>query len=236
VQLAGDEFILSHRRVAYCPGRRALLVADLHLGKADAMRWRGAPVPDAVTVGLMSEPLARLTGAIRAFSPTRLLILGDLIHDPAGMNEHLIDAIATWREGADVRGLDIDLIRGNHDRRVEPFVDAWRMRLHASCLDWPPFTFVHDPTEWRPSPERFVWGGHVHPAIAIGAPGVGRVKVPCFHLSRGRAILPAFSRFTGGVPANPESGDRLIACVGEEVIEIPAPGAGAREGSASGTL
>jgi uncharacterized protein len=46
VEVAGEVLELRPERPAYCPARKALLVADLHIGKSAAYRHGGIPVPD----------------------------------------------------------------------------------------------------------------------------------------------------------------------------------------------
>ena len=74
--LAGEPMRLLADRALYWPARRRLLVADLHLGKADTFRAAGIALPSggtALDLGRLAT-LARSTGATSAW------ILGDVLH------------------------------------------------------------------------------------------------------------------------------------------------------------
>src|SRR5690606_28386247 len=55
----------------------ALLVSDVHLGKAAAFRANGLPVPEAVT----DLDLARLSRLVERTGARRLIVLGDMVHN-----------------------------------------------------------------------------------------------------------------------------------------------------------
>ncbi|MEO1450115.1 MAG: metallophosphoesterase, partial [Bacteroidota bacterium] len=76
IELAGEHLILLGEKALYWPERRALLMADLHLGKAGHFRKHGVPVSGAV----MQQDLDRMTTLIAAFEVSELIMLGDLFH------------------------------------------------------------------------------------------------------------------------------------------------------------
>src|SRR6185436_15640126 len=47
--VAGEELLLLPERAAYWPAKRALFVADYHLGKAASFRSAGIPLPAGTT-------------------------------------------------------------------------------------------------------------------------------------------------------------------------------------------
>lgn len=188
VRIASEDFVLMAERTTLWRDRRTLLVADLHLGKAETFQSRGLPLPGAA---VLREQLARLHRAVRRSEATRVLILGDLMHAPAGLTDLLVDEVGHALAALDA---DVLLVSGNHDRRLGQVADRWPINLCGEELREGPFCFVHDPT-----PRRGVhtWGGHVHPAVAFGG-RADRVKLPCFVVGQERSILPAFSRFAAG--------------------------------------
>lgn len=212
ITLAGERFTLLPERLALWGS--TLLAADLHLGKCEALHTLGIAAPAA----LMGECLGRLTVAIERTGASRLLILGDLLHAPAGITPPMVDAVAAWRARCNI---DLVVVPGNHDRRLATLGDAWKMSIASEQIEEGPFAFRHDPT---PVPGKFVIGGHLHPCIRL--PG-GRfaMKIPCFHAVRpadatGTLILPAFSTFTAGVPLPRRVGDRVFAIAENRVIEV----------------
>ena len=74
------------QRAAYLVDAGLLLVADLHLGKAQSFRRLGVPVPQGTT----SASLARLDEALASTGARGIVFLGDLIHSARSK------APATW--------------------------------------------------------------------------------------------------------------------------------------------
>src|SRR5690606_41746936 len=93
-ELAGEPVHLLGARALYRPQARALLIADLHLGKGDAFRRAGLAIPGGGT----AHDLQRLD-ALLALCPSDVLwILGDLLHGPPP-RAHWLAAWHAWREG-----------------------------------------------------------------------------------------------------------------------------------------
>ena len=206
LELASEPVELLGDRALYWPARRRLLIADLHLGKADVFRRAGIGLPTGGT----NHDLERLTGLLQATGAAELWILGDILHGaapPAAWRGHW-DA---WRERhGDVRVVGII---GNHDRALAN--TPLGMELMEEGFEDGPFALRHEPI---PHPRLHVICGHLHPLAA--PPGMRR-RWPAFWLRPGLTVLPAFSYFTAGVVAEPASGEQLIACVEGEAIPLP---------------
>ena len=52
--VAGEKLVLLPERVAYWPAKKALFVADFHLGKAASFRSAGIPLPSGTTLVVTS--------------------------------------------------------------------------------------------------------------------------------------------------------------------------------------
>lgn len=224
VRIEGARVVLRGDRSLFWPELGWLVIADLHLGKAESLRRDGIALPDAV----MATDLARLQLAVAATGATRLLVLGDLVHDAAGLTDQLVQRVTAWRDSIDG---EIALIPGNHDRRVERLPAAWRITPLAETLREGPFLFSHEPQPAGAprSPQddwRFNWHGHLHPVRTVRG-GVDRVRVPVFALDHRCGILPAFSTLTGGSECARERYARHWAVIDGHVIELapPAPDA-----------
>lgn len=209
----GETFRLLAERAVYRERDRALLIADLHLGKSAAYRAGGVPVPDGPT----EADLARLERALDACGAERLIVLGDLLHAPEGRTEETIQALQRWR--ARRADLEVVLVRGNHDGRAgdppadlgfraveEPWFDGRGGRGRRLALRHTP------PVEAdRGQPAMC---GHVHPIVSLnprrGGAGPG-VRAPCFWFGETVAVLPAFGSFTGGRAIRARAGDRVFA-------------------------
>lgn len=211
----GDEPVrLYAERALYWPRRNRLLIADLHLGKADVFRRAGIGLPRGGT----EHDLRRLSTLIAASGASELWILGDVLHGPA--------PDAAWREDwfrwrDSHAGISIGALVGNHDRVL---ADAGLgIDLLGDALDDAPFAMRHEPVE---HPGLHVLCGHLHPCM--GLPGLGTRRWPAFWLRRGQTVLPAFSMFTGGITVEPAAGDAVALCVEDAVAIIHGPARGSK--------
>lgn len=202
-------------RAAWIERERTLLLADLHLGKAEALASIGAPVPEAA--GL--EQLARLAGLVRGLSAQRVVVLGDLLHARAGLTDRMIEHVAEWRR-AHLAGVQWDVVPGNHDRGLSRVADAWALGVLPACVrEGGGLVLVHDAAH-APDvrDDELVVCGHEHPAVGVGpGPDGTRRRVPAFVLDRrgaaGVLTLPAFSTFTAGGSVGPAPGRTVYAIV-----------------------
>jgi DNA ligase-associated metallophosphoesterase len=213
IDLQGESVVLLPERALFWEREEALIVADVHLGKAAAFRAAALPLPGGTT----TEALARLGAAAERTGARRLLFLGDLLHARAGRAARTLAAVAAWRETHP--DLEILLVRGNHDRGAGDPPDDWRIR----CVDEPwregPFAFRHHPED---DPEGYVLAGHIHPAINLHGAGRQSETLPAFLFGKSCGLLPAFGGFTGGARVRPRRGDRVYVLAEEEVIEVGA--------------
>ena len=88
---------------------RVLMVADLHLGKAEVFQANGVPLPSDGDSGTLN-PLLDLC---HTWQPNRLILLGDLIHARLGLTARLRDALKALPA---LCGCELIFIGGNHDR------------------------------------------------------------------------------------------------------------------------
>lgn len=209
-ELAGEDVRLHAERALYWPRERLLAIADLHLGKGQVFREAGIALPRGGT----ADDLARLDALVAAFDPASIVLLGDMLHGPLPADAPWVRQWCDWRARHAARA--VVLIAGNHDRSV----DAARLGLDAvhRRLDVAPFRFEHDAS---PAPGHFVLGGHVHPVVRLHRTGL-KAQFPVLWARVDHAVLPAFSRFTGGYRIAPAREDRLWLCAPGVVSRIPA--------------
>ena len=214
-QVAGLALRLLPQRAAFLPDAGLLLVADLHLGKAQAFRRLGVPVPGGTT----ADTLARLDETLAATSARGIVFLGDLIHSARSRAPAAWEAVTRWRERhGDVA---MTLVRGNHDRHAGDPPPEWRM----TCVEAPwtplpgwPLALSHHPD---PVPGAYVLAGHVHPVAWLGGRAHDRLRLPCFHLGPQVGLLPAFGAFTGGHAVARVPGDRVFVAHDGGVAALP---------------
>jgi len=189
----GEELQLLAERAIWDPSRRTLLVADLHLGKAETFQAHGIPVPSDGDL----ETLNALIALAARWQPQQLVILGDLIHSRLGLTAELRQKLEALPE---LLGCQLRLIGGNHDR------GSWIAALQQeSAQALGPWWLSHEPD---PRAGRLNLCGHLHPVALVGR-GNNRLRLPCFSHDQAlqRLALPAFGRLTGGHPT--AQGERI---------------------------
>ncbi len=213
-QIAGESVQLLPERALWWPAAGTVFVADVHLGKAATFRARGIPVPGGTTQG----NLQRLTALLDGLAAQRLVVLGDFLHAAEAQNPALLDALAGWRERH--AGVAMALVRGNHDGHAGDPPPS----LGIAVVDEPwhagPFACCHHPQEHA---MQHVLAGHVHPSTVLRGPGRDAVRLPCFAVTGGLTLLPAFGLFTGSAALASDPARRLFAVGGGRVWPVPAP-------------
>ena len=210
VDAGGETLWLLPGRAAFWPRTATLLVADAHLGKAAAFRRAGIPVPRGTT----DENLARLSALVGACAASRVVFLGDLVHDAAARRAASA-AFVRWRE--EHRDLEIVLVRGNHDRRAGDPAAAWNVLSVCEPLVESGLALCHAP---RNVPGSYAISGHVHPGIRLSGRGRDSIRLPCFWFTRAYAVLPAFGAFTGLADIRPSPADGVFVEIGEGHLAV----------------
>lgn len=207
VELLADHALL-------LPQARALVVADVHFGKAATFRARGVPVPQGTT----TDNLHRLDALLAATGAVMLVFLGDLFHAREAHAPATLVALRDWR--ARHPHVDMVLVEGNHDRHagvppadlgVRVVQEPWPLGVLALC---------HQPQRVAGT---HVLAGHLHPCVRLYGGANDSLRLPCFWIRDELTLLPAFGAFTGGAPIAREAGDRVVAIGAGRLYEIPAP-------------
>jgi len=226
----GHRLDLLAERAVWDPQQRTLLVADLHLGKAEVFQAHGVALPsdgDATTLNSLLELAQR-------FSPLQVVVLGDLIHGRAGLTVELREKLAALPE---LLGCPLRLIDGNHER------GSWLEGLRREASGpLGPIWLSHAP---EARSERLNLCGHLHPVAVVGR-GADRLRLPCFAFRRGQQhgpaeqqgdqlVLPSFGHLTGGHPCSESEGLWLVAEGTVVPWRIPGPATTPLRHAAAGT-
>ena len=176
------------QKAAFDPASGLLLVADAHIGKAVSFRRLGVPVP----AGSTADSLQRLDLLLGATQARGIVFLGDLLHSAQARQSAALALWRAWRLRHP--GLDLTLVRGNHDLQAgDPPAG-----LAVRCVDGPlrlgPWALQHHPA---PVPGAYALAGHVHPGVLLTGRAHDRLRLPCFHFAAQVGLLPAFGGFTG---------------------------------------
>lgn len=166
------------------PDQSVLCVSDLHLGKSERMARRGGSLlPPYET----AETLDHLAADLDATAARTVICLGDSFDDLAAAASLAEPQRLTLL--ALMAGRDWIWIEGNHDPGP---VDLGGRHLRTVSLSG--LAFRHVTALGSAGPEV---SGHYHPKAAPR----GRGGRPCFLGDGMRLILPAYGRYTGGMPA-----------------------------------
>jgi DNA ligase-associated metallophosphoesterase len=211
VQLAGEELWLLPEKAIFWPAQQALLIADVHFGKAAAYRKLGQPVPQGTT----SQNIAVLDAMLGTLPCRQLIFLGDFLHGRGSHAVATLNALAEWR--ARHRDLAMTLIRGNHDLRAGDPPASLNIHVVPEPLLLGPFALQHEPV---PHPERHVLAGHVHPVYWLNGKGRQRLRLPCFKLGEDVSLLPAFGAFTGGYQVLQDDHCRIFVIGDNEIWPV----------------
>jgi putative SbcD/Mre11-related phosphoesterase len=219
-----DDVTLHAPGGAYLRHARALVVADLHAGYVDTLRHRGHALPPLDDGAL----LARVDALLGALDPVAVLIAGDLVHGAAAAHTRggasALDALL-----ARLRGRDVTVVPGNHDRAVLGELTRRGVRVDAAPRVGPhslrhgdegavALRGLRDQAAARGG---FVLLGHLHPALGLrGAPGV-RARLPAFAWCPGLLALPALSPLARGADLlRDEHAEDLLAVVDATALRV----------------
>ena len=210
--LLDQDLLLLPEKAIYWQQEKALIAADVHLGKVGHFRKAGIAVPR----DMEQSDLAMLSDLIFQYKPDRLIFLGDLFH--SDMNSDW-DWFILWR--SQFPKLEIILIRGNHDIIDDSHYDKLNICLHHELLIGP-FLMLHHPLieAKLPNAEGYVFCGHIHPGISLVGKGRQHITLPCFAFGNRQAILPSFGKFTGKVALRSQKADRIFAIAKDKVLAI----------------
>ncbi|HVM89559.1 MAG TPA: ligase-associated DNA damage response endonuclease PdeM [Puia sp.] len=203
---------LSPERLIFWENERALIISDLHFGKTGHFRKSGIAIPQS----MYQEDLQRLVAQIQYFQPSQLIIVGDFFHSVANKE---LELFRKWR--ADLSGIHIHLIKGNHDILDEEWYTSCSIELSHEYKTLSRFTFIHNITDIGPQVStNYFFSGHLHPGIRMNGAGKQSLCFPCFYFGKEYAVLPAFSHFTGVALIEPQRNENVFAIVGKKLVQL----------------
>jgi DNA ligase-associated metallophosphoesterase len=210
--LLNQDLLLLPQKAIYWQQEKALIAADVHLGKVGHFRKAGIAVPRDMEQG----DLAVLSDLIDEHRPEKIIFLGDLFHSDKNADW---DWFALWRR--QFPKLQIILVRGNHDIIHDSHYHELDIELHDSVLIGP-FLMLHHPLSPAAAlkAKGYVFCGHIHPGISLVGRGRQQITLPCFAFNKYQAILPSFGQFTGKAAIRNRQTDKIFAVLKDKVIAI----------------
>jgi DNA ligase-associated metallophosphoesterase len=186
--------------------KKALLIADIHLGKIGHFRKNGLAIPKDA----MYENFRRLDVVVDLYKPEIIYFLGDLFHSDYNL-EFLL--FVDWIKNQKAKMV---LIEGNHDIIDKKNYTDLGIIVLEDLLETP-FYFTHHPTIKE---NTINFCGHIHPGIKLKGKGKQFVKLSCFYVKENQIILPSFGTFTGNYYVSPTKNEQIYAIVDKEVVKI----------------
>ncbi|NDV02211.1 ligase-associated DNA damage response endonuclease PdeM [Pseudoroseicyclus tamaricis] len=217
--LAGTDLLALPSGGLFLPGSAALVVSDLHLGRAERVAREAGPLLPPFEA---AETLGRLAQDIAATGARQIVCLGDSFDDAAAADA--LDPAAREQLLTLQAGRRWVWIEGNHDPGPLDLGGAHLSEMRLGAL-----TFRHIAI---PGANGEV-SGHYHPKL--GLPGAGRPR-PCFLIDASRLILPAYGCYTGGLSATSPVLTALFSqpahavLTGKRALKVPLPSGGAKRG------
>ncbi len=205
--LNGNDFFLLPQKAMFWVNENALLLSDIHLGKATHFRKNGIPLPSIAG----KADLTLLQDLIETHQATKVFIIGDLFHSK--YNSEWIwfqDFIASFPNTSFI------LLRGNHDilpafhLKMKNFQTHHKYINNGICL-------IHEP---RGNEPEYVICGHIHPGFTLRGKARQVLRLPCFVIGSNRTILPAFGGLTGLANFESLPHDKICVIADNQIIEL----------------
>ncbi|HMQ06894.1 MAG TPA: ligase-associated DNA damage response endonuclease PdeM [Saprospiraceae bacterium] len=209
INIRNQELILLPEKSIWWPQKKALIMADLHLGKSTHFRNAGIGVP----VKAEYDNLIRLDHILSSTQATSVFFLGDLFHSK---KNNVWYTFKDWME----RWMNIRffLILGNHD--ILPLEEYYKspLVLLGNSFAMEPFLLTHEPSDHIQGLYNLC--GHLHPGVRIEGQAKQKLVLPCFYFGDHTGILPAFGAFTGISMIAPLKKDKVYVIAADQIIEM----------------
>ena len=207
IEINGNNFCLHSNKTLFWEDLDALIISDVHLGKASHFQKSGLPVPSI----LGHEDLNQIAKIIFDQNPAQVIFLGDLFHSK--QNEEWTWFLEWMGHFPEVK---FTLVEGNHDRSIMPILPK---NLEAiNLLEHNGIQLTHEPIQ-SVDTDKFNIAGHIHPGAILKGRGKQSIKLPCFWMYKNQLILPAFGNLTGSVKMQKVKAT-VFAVFENELLEI----------------
>lgn len=206
-EVKGQTFYLLPEKVIYWKEQKALILSDLHIGKASHFRKAGVPISSHVHV----NEFFVLDAIINEFKPKQILFVGDLFHSDHNQEWELF-----YQWAHNYENIKLILIKGNHDILPNTlYINSGLLVVDDLLIE--NIEFTHERNE---NSTAYNISGHIHPAISMIGPGRQSLKLPCFLFRDDYALLPAFGQFTGMSKIRPSKKDNIFAIAENKIFHV----------------
>ena len=216
IELFDQKLRLLDDKALYLPSENALLVSDVHLGKAETFQSLGIPISNEMN----EENLRRLRSLQKQTQAKQLFILGDLFHSKSALAP---EVLISWDNFLKEINTETTLIVGNHDRQLIDALPPLSMHCQLDAVKLGPFLLSHEPETTHDAVLNIC--GHIHPVVKLRSQ-TDSLRLPCFFVEKDdkRLTLPSFGEFTGGYEIKLINNTcAYVACEGEAIAFEPKP-------------
>jgi len=187
IQLVGQNWQALPEKALFWIEENALLLSDLHLGRAAHLRKHGYALADHAHI----PDILNLKTLLAKRDFKTIYVLGDLFHSHTLGDLSLIESLIQESQSKWV------LIKGNHDVFEEK--TYLKMGFHQVKTEFVlggKVLLKHEP-EVEDLERYFCISGHVHPGYRIQGKAKQAITLPCFYFTDEQIILPAIGMLTG---------------------------------------
>jgi DNA ligase-associated metallophosphoesterase len=210
LQLGKEIYVMLNEKALFRAADATLIIADLHLGKAQHFRKNGIYLPQKSA----EKDYERLKHLITSLKPRRILLLGDLFHSAYNHEWELFcEFVNSFKK------IEFVLVLGNHDILEEKHYKGICSKIVEEVLEEGDVIFSHHPLKKIPA-DKINIAGHIHPGVVLFGKGKQHVKLPCFYWCRNQLILPAFGSLTGLQLIVPKKEAKMYVVMTNKVMEI----------------
>lgn len=210
VQLGKEKYLLLNEKALFRSSDATLIIADLHLGKAQHFRKNGIYLPQKSA----EKDYERLKQLIASLQPRRVILLGDLFHSTYNHEWELFCEFVRH-----FNTIEFVLVLGNHDILEEKHYKGICSKIVQEVLEEGDILFSHHPLK-KIDKDKLNIAGHVHPGVVLYGKGKQHVKLPCFYHSNNQLILPAFGSLTGLQLIIPEKDAKVFVVTPSRVVAV----------------
>lgn len=187
IQLLRQTWQALPQKALYWMEQNALLLSDLHLGRAAHLRKHGYALNESAHLA----DLQNIESLINQRNLKTVYVLGDLFHSHTLGDQSSIAALIHSSSAQWI------LIKGNHDVfDNEVYFTIGFSEVHVELEIDKHFLLKHEPSESDLS-QFFCISGHLHPGYRIHGKAKQSITLPCFYFGEKQIILPAMGMLTG---------------------------------------
>jgi uncharacterized protein len=207
---ADQNFQLLPQKAIYWQNEKALILADLHLGKASHFRKQGLAIPAQSS----NRDYIVLDSLIAEYEPVKVLILGDLFHSEYNTEWDFFGEFIKKHSQ-----IKFELVMGNHDILSAEKYSSIGLTIHGESLISGNLLFTH--YAMKISNENILnFSGHIHPGVRLEGAGRQAITMPCFYRKESNFILPAFGSLTGLKILKKEKNTDIFGVSGDRIFRI----------------